>query len=205
MVVGIDGRAGSGKSTFADELASRLRAGGASVVRSTTDSFHRPREERMRTGATSAEGYYRDSHQVEVIADRLLSPFAQGSGSVLTAAFDEPTDAARHETADVGGAAVLVFDGLFLHRPSLHGHFHVTVLLEADDRLDRQWLDFLLTDLPAGPVARAEELDRRLHRARWPRYRDGWRLYAGDVRPETLATVVIDNDDLTHPVVIASR
>ena len=205
VVVGVDGRSGSGKSTFADELASRLRDHGSTVLRSTTDSFHHPRAVRMRRGPTSAEGYYHDSHQVDVIVDQLVRPFAEGRPSVLTAAFDEPTDTALHETADLPDAAVLVFDGLFLHRRSLHGLFHVTVLLEADDRLDRGWLDLLLTDLPLDASRRASELDHRLHRARWPRYRDGWALYTDDVRPEALATVVIDNNDLTRPTLLASR
>ena len=205
VVVGVDGRPGSGKSTFADELAARLRSHGGTVVRSTTDSFHHPRDVRMRRGPTSAEGYYHDSHQVEVIVDQLLRPLADGRSSVLTAAFDEPTDTALHETAEVPDAAVLVFDGLFLHRRSLHEHLHLTVLLEADDRLDARWLHLLLADLPLDPVRRASELDHRLHRARWPRYRDGWTLYTDDVRPEALATVVIDNDDLARPILLASR
>ena len=50
VLVGIDGRSGSGKSTFADELAAHLGQRGRVVIRSTTDSFHRPREERLARG-----------------------------------------------------------------------------------------------------------------------------------------------------------
>ena len=64
LLVGIDGASGTGKSTLADELTGLLQAAGHVVVRSTIDSFHRPRAERYRRGATSAEGYYRDSHDL---------------------------------------------------------------------------------------------------------------------------------------------
>lgn len=199
VLVGIDGRSGSGKSTFGDEVTSRLVDSGRTVVRSTTDSFHRPRAERMRLGPTSAEGYYLDSHQIDTITTELLEPFASGAGQVRVAAFDEPSDSAVDVTADVPVDAVLVFDGLFLHRPELVPFWDLSALLVADDRRDAAWLEFLEAGLPTSPVERSAELDRRLARARWPRYRDGWRLYVDTDRPEQAATVIVDNDDLERP------
>jgi uridine kinase len=92
-LVGVDGRSGAGKSTFADELAERLASRDRVAVRSTTDSFHRPRTVRLLRGPTSGEGYYLDSHQLDIIVDELLQPFAQSASVVRTAAFDEPSDA----------------------------------------------------------------------------------------------------------------
>lgn len=200
-LVGVDGRSGAGKSTFADELTARLTARGHAVVRSTTDSFHRPRKERLLRGPTSGEGYYLDSHQLDVIVNELLFPFAHGAVEVRTAAFDEPSDAPIDEVVPVPAAAVLVFDGLFLQRPEFDGHWDVTVFLDADDRREREWLDFLLGGLPEDHVERAAEVDSRLLRARWPRYRDGWRSYVDAVHPASVATVVVDNNDLQAPVV----
>ncbi|MEQ1702155.1 MAG: hypothetical protein ABMA25_18745, partial [Ilumatobacteraceae bacterium] len=73
------------------------------------------------------------------------------------------------------------------------------VYLEADQRLDQQWLDFLLADLPAVPAEAASCIDERLTRARWPRYRDGWRLYFESERPHERASIVIDNNDFARP------
>jgi uridine kinase len=202
QLVGVDGRSGVGKSTLADEIAQRLMAEGVEVVRSTTDSFHRPRGERMAAGPTSADGYYRDSHQLDAIVADLLSPFAAGSARVRTAAFDEPTDEALDEWRDVGADAVMVFDGLFLHRPELIDHWSLSVYVEADRRRDEEWLGFLLGDLPEGPAAAASMLDDRLTRARWPRYRDGWQLYLEEVDPRSAATLVVDNEDLRCPQVV---
>ena len=204
-LVGVDGRSGTGKSTLADELAARLERRGRRVVRSTIDSFHRSRAERFARGPTSAEGFYRDSHQLDVVVDELLEPFARGEPRVRVAAFDEPSDTPVEGFAEVGPDAVLVFDGIFVHRPELRAHWTATIHLEADRRLDEAWLGYLLGDLPADPVARAAELDARLARARWPRYRQGWALYTATVRPADHATLVIDNDDLARPRLVVDR
>jgi hypothetical protein len=117
-------------------------------VRSTTDAFHRPRKERLAQGPSSGDGYYLDSHQLDVVVDDLL------------------------------------------------------VHLLADERCDRQWLRFLLDDLPTGPVERAAALDARLQHARWPRYRAGWRRYLEAAHPTKHATVVVDNDDIEAPQIV---
>ena len=202
VLVGIDGRSGSGKSTFADELAAHLVQRGRTVIRSSTDSFHRPRKERLARGATSADGYYVDSHDLDRITNELLTPFRESADQVLVAAFDEPTNTACEETADVATDAVLVFDGLFLHRPEFAAAWDVSVYLDADERRDAEWLQYLLADLPDDVSQRAVELDRRLDTARWPRYRHGWDRYVGDVAPVSRATVVVDNNDLAHPRIL---
>jgi uridine kinase len=147
VLVGIDGRSGVGKSTFADELARELGHRELITIRSTTDSFHRPRDERFRRGATSADGYYLDSHQLDRIVEELLIPFREGADEVLVGAFDEPSDMPLEEVINVGAKAVLVFDGLFLHRPEFSGLWNVSVYLDADERQDAEWLAFLLDDL----------------------------------------------------------
>ena len=201
VLVGIDGRSGAGKSTFGDELARVLERSGHAVVRSTTDLFHRPRAERLRLGPASPDGYYEHSHQLEVMTDELLAPFARGEAEVLVGAFDEPSDQPRLLRATVPARAVLVVDGLFLHRPELRAHWDVSVMLLADRRCDAAWLDFLERSLPDDPTLRAAELDRRLDRARWPRYRHGWRRYA-ESPGAALATFHVDNDDLAAPVIV---
>lgn len=201
-LVAVDGRSGSGKSTFADELGSALAEDGTVVVRATIDSFHLPRQERLARGDTSPISYVEDSHQLDSVVDELLVPFRAGETDVLVAAFDEPGDRADRRTAhDVPLDAVLVFDGLFLHRRELVDHWDLTAYLDADGRIDQRWLTYLTAELPEDPTARSDELDRRLTRARWPRYRDGWRLYVDLVDPAASATFVVDNEDLAAPTI----
>ena len=121
-----------------------------------------------------------------------------------TAAFDEPSDAAVNAVVAVGPVAVLVFDGLFVQRPELNGHWDVTIFLDADERREREWLSFLLDDLPDDVLGRAATLDARLARARWPRYRDGWRTYVDAVEPVSVATVVVDNNDFGAPDILST-
>lgn len=201
VLVAVDGRAGTGKSTFADELARTLERGGRSVIRSTTDLFHRPREERTRLGASSPDGYYRDSHQISTITDELLLPFRAGAAEVLIGAFDEPSDRPWPLKLAVPANAILIFDGLFVLRPEFRQQWDVTVMLYADRRCDEAWLRFLDTDLPTGPTERATELDRRLEWARWPRYRHGWQRYL-ETLGSTTATIDINNEALSTPTII---
>jgi len=81
----------------------------------------------------------------------------------------------------------------------------MTVFLEADRRCDQAWLDYLLGDLPADVEPRAAELDARLRRARWPRHRQGWATCTEAVKPAGRADLVIDNNDLDKPRLLASR
>lgn len=204
VLVGVDGRSGTGKSTFGDELSRKLEERGRSVVRSTTDLFHRPRSERMRLGASSADGYYLESHQISTVVDELLVPFGAGASEVLIGAFDEPTDQPYLRRSPVPQTAILVFDGLFVHRPEYRDHWDLTVMLHADRRCDEAWLHFLETDLPSDPTQRAAEVDRRLELARWPRYRHGWTGYLQAIEGVE-PTVEIDNEDLASPVIRAPR
>jgi len=204
VLVGIDGAPGTGKSTFADEVAMRLARVDLDVIRSTTDSFHRPRVERYRRGPASPHGYYLDSHDLDAIIGRLLRPFASGARRVQIAAFDEAKDIPSPAFASVASErSVLVFDGLFLLRPELAGHWDLTVHLVAEQRRDEGWRSYLYDDLPARGPERQDEIDARLDRARWPRYRDGWRLYVEQVDPADVATIVVDNDDFAAPRVLA--
>ena len=44
--VAVDGRTASGKTTFADELATAVEQAGRPVIRAQSDGFHRPKVER---------------------------------------------------------------------------------------------------------------------------------------------------------------
>jgi len=103
LLVGIDGIDGSGKSTFADELASRLADQDTPVVRSSVDSFHNPREVRWSKGKSSPVGFYLDSHNLAALRELLLDPMRAGPGAnYRVAAFDEPTDQPVDGPAPVG-------------------------------------------------------------------------------------------------------
>jgi uridine kinase len=205
VLVGIDGASGTGKSTFADELAEVIGAAGRSAVRATIDSFHRPRNERYRRGADSPDGYYLDSHDLNALPRRLLTPFSTGAGFYVTATFDEPSDSPVDKPATVvPSSTVLVFDGLFLHRPELVAFWDLTVFLIADRRRAAAWDEYLHRDLPDDPAQRAAQIEARTSRARRPRYVEGQAIYERLADPRSNAHLVIDNDDLACPLAVRS-
>ena len=196
--VGIDGVDAAGKTTWADELVRPLRERGRPCIRASVDAFHRPAAARYRRGRDSAEGYYFDSFDHEQLRACLLDPLGPG-GSLRyrTAVFDHAADSpveARDRTAPAD--AVLLFDGVFLHRPELRDTWDFSIFLR---------VDFETT------LARAAARDAALLggadavRERYAvRYVPGQEIYLGEVEPERRASVVVDNTDPLAPVIARS-
>ena len=196
--VGVDGIDGAGKSTLADELAAVLRSRDVLVVRATTDSFHNPRAVRWARGPLSPEGFYRDSHDLDRLQALLLTPIsADPPQPHRNAAFDEPSDTpveVEAQTATPG--TVLVFDGLFLHRPELRGWWDLSLWVDGARRVTDQRIARALPTIGPGPAG-------LISLAWWcavlDRYVGGMRLYQEQCRPEQRADAVVGNDDLLAP------
>ena len=194
VLVGVDGVDGAGKTCFADELGAALVARGRPVIRAGIDSFHHPRAIRYRRGRDSPQGYFLDSFDHELVRRVLLDPLSPGGdGRYRVAAFDHITDSpvdAPVQSAPDG--AVLVFDGVFLHRPELAGYWDYSVFLRVgfDVSVARCARRDGTSPDPAAPANR--------------RYVEGQRLYLAQCRPERRATVVVDNTDLAAPFVVQS-
>ena len=130
--VAIDGVDGAGKTRLADELAALIASSGREVVRASIDSFHHPRVIRYERGRLSHEGFYYDTYDLETLERCVLTPLSpSGSREVRTAAFDWRTDAAVEATpVVVGPEAILLFDGIFLHRPELREAWDLSIFLD---------------------------------------------------------------------------
>ncbi len=202
LLVAIDGIDGSGKSTFADELAGHLGDRGLRIVRSTIDSFHNPREVRWSKGKSSPVGFYFDSHNLTELRELLLDPMGAGAGATFrTLAFDEPSDQPIEGLErTVTGDEIVLFDGIFLCRPELVGYWDYVIFLEAQARVDLDRLSYVLADAPAGG---SELIDHVLTWvSRIDRYSSGMRYYLDSDTPKARADLVIDNNDLAHPLIL---
>ncbi len=183
--VAIDGVDGAGKTMFADELADRLASSGRPLIRASVDGFHHPRAIRYRRGRTSPEGFYRDSYDYARLKRVLLDPLAPGGDrrfrrAVFAVAADAPVEAAE-ERASPG--SILLFDGIFLHRPELRGCWDFSIFLRVEwDRNHR---------LRRQPEEHPE------------RYRKGQQVYFRECTPWECASIVIDNDDLAAPFIVS--
>lgn len=190
--VAVDGVDGVGKTTLANELVEPLQRRGLPVIRGSIDGFHNPRSVRYRRGRGSPEGYFRDSFDHDAVVVNLLSPLGpDGSRQYRNAVFNYRADSIVHvpiETAPHN--AVLLFDGVFLHRPELQRHWDYSILLEAP---------FEVT------IARCAGRDGSspdVHAPENQRYVEGQRLYFLECDPASLASMVIRNDDLLTPRVV---
>lgn len=191
--VAIDGVDAAGKTTLADELATTLERLGRRVIRASIDGFHRPAAIRRQRGSTSPEGYFHDSFDHDAILTTLLTPLGpNGSRLFRRRVFDFRTDASVDEPAESAPIdAILLFDGVFLLRPELRPHFDYSIFVRAS---------FSTT------LARAERRDLSLfgsvdeiRRRYTQRYIPGQELYLASAAPESVATVVVENDDPAAP------
>jgi uridine kinase len=182
--VAIDGVDGAGKTTFADELRDALIPCGPPVIRATVDGFHYHRSVRYRKGRSSPEGFYRDSYDYAALTRVLRDPLSPGgTGRFRRAVFDVDADlAVNAPEEEAATGAVLLFDGIFLHRPELRRYWDFSVFLRVDWTRNHR--------LRGQRVAGQE------------RYAAGQALYFEECRPWEGASMVIDNHDLAAPFIV---
>ncbi|MEU4626702.1 uridine kinase [Actinoplanes sp. NPDC023801] len=188
--VGVDGPDGSGKTVLATELAAVLRDRGRPVVHLSIDDFHHVRAIRHRRGRDSPEGFWLDSYNYDRFRADVLEPFGPGGDRrYRPAAHDVRTDEVlTPEPRQAERNALLIVDGLFLHRDELAGAWDLSLFL----------------DVPFTETAR-----RMASRDGTPsdpghpgmrRYVEGQRIYFTTCDPQRRAGAVIGNADPDHPV-----
>jgi uridine kinase len=153
------------------------------------DGFHNPKEVRYRLGRGSPEGFFRDSYDYRAFKDVLLEPLSPGgSGRYRTAVHDvelERPVTVPAEQAEPG--AILVVDGIFLHRSELRAYWDLSVFLEVGFNVS----------IPRGAQRGEGSPDPDAPENR--RYVEGQKLYLLECDPKAHATFVINNDDLAAP------
>jgi uridine kinase len=195
--VAIDGVDAAGKTTIADELASCIRGAGRPVIRASIDGFHNPRSLRYQRGRLSPEGFYLDSFNLSAIVDVLLVPLGPGgSGNYRAKVFDHLSDAAvSSPLMKAERGAILLFDGVFLLRNELRSYWDFTIFVKANFQVTLA----RACSRDSRVFGSDEEVERRYN----ARYIPGQRMYLDQCIPENRADFVIDNNDITHPILIA--
>jgi uridine kinase len=130
----------------------------------------------------------------QAIRSELLEPLGPGGDrSFRTATFDQQRQTDLPVVREtVPPNAIVVVDGCFLYRPELNDLWDFRIFVDVDfaqvlargSQRDQAWMDSL---------AAAEERYRT-------RYIPGEQLYLQAIRPHAHADVVVDNRDLSHPV-----
>jgi uridine kinase len=195
-LVAVDGIDGAGKTCFADELAQHLTD--VEVIRASVDGFHHPKSIRYAKGRRSPEGYYLDSYDYELLKAELLDPLRSGgTHRYRTAVFDHRTDSRVEMPVRLATPpAVLLFDGIFLHRPELADYWDYSIFLQVDQRESLRRCNERdgasgLSDDPRDP-----------HHLRYVR---GQEIYLSACNPSALASIVINNDRFDEPYIVGTR
>jgi uridine kinase len=195
VLIGVDGVDGSGKTTFADELAAALYAAGRCTLRISVDDFHHVRDRRYRLGRESPEGFWLDSFDYERLHMDVLQPLGPGgSRRFRSKAHDLETDQVVWPARMAAPAgAVVVVDGLFLHRAELVDAWAFTIFL----------------DVPFEVTARRmAERDGSNPDPKHPslrRYVEAQRHYLAECTPAQRASLVIDNSRFADPRVLGPQ
>jgi uridine kinase len=193
-VVAIDGVDGAGKSHLAAELiALASRLAGREVIGVSMDGFHHPRADRYAAG-TGPEGFYHGAFDYDAFRRKVLTPFRAGR-EIVPAVHDVTTDQVVHPDAvEVDEDAILLVDGIFLHRPELA----------------QAWDAGVFVRVPFGvsvPRGNARFPDRRVPGDEDPehpanqRYVGGQRLYLARAQFHK-TTWVLDNANLMQPALL---
>ena len=188
--VGIDGVDGAGKTCFADSLGTFLEAKNKHLIRSSIDYFHNPKTVRYKKGKSSPEGYFEDSFNVEKAKELILKPLGPGGDLVYkTAYFDYRTDSeVDSPTKKAGKDSILVFDGIFLHRPELVSFWDFSIFLNVSFKTSYARMAFRDSNCSDDPY---DQTNRR--------YLKGQELYLERCKPKQKASLVIDNEDWSEP------
>jgi len=191
--VGVDGVDGAGKTCFADELAAALRRRGRPVIRIGVDDFHQVRAIRYRRGRQSPSGFWLDSFDYDRLWAEVLTPLGPGgSRRYRPAGHDLATDQVLHPpTRTAPAGAVVVVDGLFLHRAELAGAWELSIFLDVG------------FDETARRMASRDGFESDPEHPSLARYVLAQRRYLATCRPRERADVVIDNTVLSAPVLVS--
>jgi len=192
--VGVDGVDGAGKTRFADELAEVLRRRGRPVVRVGIDDFHQVRPLRYRRGRQSPSGFWLDSFDYRRVWAEVLDPLGPGgSRRYRPVGHDLATDQVlTPPLVPAPAGAVLVLDGVFLHRDELAGAWDLSIFLDVG------------FDVTAARMAHRDGTDADPEHPSMARYVLAQRHYLASCRPRQRASLVIDNSVLAAPVLVSS-
>lgn len=193
----VDGRTAAGKTSFAHELASDVRALGRPTLRASLDDFKHAWRHAAEHGydRVSGEGYYRNAHDHSSIRGLLLEPAGPGGSGEIVLCARDPLTGGDHRDVVVHAAAnsVLIVDTVFACRP------------EWDDLWDvRIWLEVGAAQSLQRGVARdaPRDGDEEATHVHTDRYGVAEEIYLSEVDPVSRAEIVIDNHDWASPRIL---
>ena len=189
-LVAIDGVDGSGKTSFAANLAAEIHHRAVVIIHA--DNFLNPSPIRHAKGRYSPEGFWEDTYNYAALHQHVLAPLGpHGDGWYSPSSYDPATEQTAPAAYLHAPSEVLVLvEGMFLHRDELAATWDASV-----------FLDVPFTETAARMAARNGSNPDPEHPT-MRRYVHGQRIYFNAARPWERATFVIDNSNFTSPTII---
>jgi len=192
--VGIDGVSASGKTTFADDLATYLEALGRNVIRASIDGFHNTPQVRYQQGKYSINGYIEDSFNYDAVIDHVLEPLGpEGELKYKKSQYDFVASEETKQTHEIACSnSVLLFDGVMLFNDSISHHFDYKIYVDAsfDTIMERA------IERDSERLGGKEEMIKKYNN----RYIPGQQLYISKHKPHKKADLIIDNNNYEAPL-----
>ena len=141
-------------------------------------------------------GFYEDTTDYPAVINKMLQPLGTGGSRRFSPVHFDPSADSEVQTQwhTATDNAILVFDGIFLHRHELFDYWDYSIFVKAgfDITLKRaEERDLLLF----GNADKVREMYRT-------RYIPGQKIYYQEVDPENKADAVWVNDDFNNPELI---
>lgn len=193
QLIAIDGVDGSGKSTFAAKLIAEIL--GRPTILIHADDFLNSSEIRHAKGRSSPLGFWEDTYNYDALIANVLDPLSpDGTGLFSPIAYDVSNDEIlkRQQTFLAPSNAIVVIEGMFLHRDELASYWDASVFLD---------VPFAVT---AARMSVRNGSNPDPEHPSMNRYVGGQKLYFADSKPWERATLIVDNSDYTHPRLIAA-
>jgi len=186
-LVAIDGVDGSGKTSFTAKLAAEIT--NRAVITIHVDNFLNPASKRHAQGRTSPKGFWDDTYDYDSLFRNVLIPLGKtGNGYYSPASYDAQLDASiALETIGSPKDALILVEGMFLHRDELFSYWDCSVFLD---------VPFKET---AARMALRDGSNPDPEHSSMKRYVDGQRMYFKSARPWDRATFVVDNANYLLP------
>lgn len=196
VLVAINGKDGSGKTTLADNfakfLASRTKR---EIVRISIDDFMNNRTIRYTPSGSAGQGCYRYTFNFEGFIGNVLTPLqAEGSWRYRTKIFDHTTDSpSLSPIKQASSDTIVVVDGVFLYKKELVHYWDLKILLDTDDEVAIERGARRDTKrLGSYEAARRKYIDR---------YIASQTIYYREESPAKRANIIVDNNDFTSPFI----
>lgn len=197
-LVGISGRDGSGKTHLADKLADIMKGCTTrEVIRISIDDFMNERAIRRRN-PDSVVGCYEDTFNLALFESAALRPLRDRSGPYASKVFDYASDTEQLLVSAAAAPvdAIVLIDGVFMYQQRLNAHWDLRIQLEADESV-------LIERGARRDVSRVGTYEQAVAVYK-ERYIPSQRLYYERESPLDVADVIVDVNNLQHPLILRS-